>query len=225
MARKGVKTAAGYAATPESSLGSHAVKPFGETAVDGTPAMAPPRSPPPARAPTPAPPAPPPAGKSSPPSAPKARPRAQPPLMTEAEQMAEVTRNPIVEVDVSYERGPNTSGEPLKVATEVWTQNTVYAVDSRMRCVAVRSAADSKLIDDHPFLGTRLVGGQVKGEGTVEMSYPLPRPGSFAVFEGRKGKKRRFSRTSAVERVVLRLRVVTITGPDVTPSWEELVAD
>jgi len=216
MARKGVKTAAGYAATSASTPASAPVQPNSRTAVDGTPAIAPPR------APTPIPPAPPPAGK---PAASKAKHKAKRPVMTEAEQMAELTRNAIVEVDVSYERGQNLSAEPLKVATEVWTQNNVYAVDSRMRCVAVRSAADNTLVGDHPFLGTRLVGGQVKGEGTVEMSYPLPRPGSFAVFEGRKGKKRRFSRTSAVERVVLRLRVVTITGPDVTPSWEELVAD
>lgn len=220
MAKKGIKTAAGYAATAPSLPAPEMPLQGSKTAVQGSPvveqttapAATPARAAPPTRAAAPAAPAPQPA-------------KAPSPKMTEGAQMAELTRNDIVEVDVSYERGPNHNAEPLKVATEVWTQNNVYAVDSRMRCVAVRSVADNKLVEDHPFLGTRLVGGQIKGDDTVEMSYPLPRPGSFAVFEGRKGKKRRFSRTSAVERVVLRLRVVTIMGPDATPSWEDVVSD
>lgn len=180
-----------------------------------------------------APPAPPPTqgtrlpqGTAPPPPPPPAGLRRETPVnpaSTEASQMAVVTRGPLVEVDVSYEQGVSPSAEPLRVAVEVWTQNNVYAMDARMRCVTVRSQEDKALVEDHPFLGTRLVGGQIKGEGSVEMSYPLPRPGSFAVFEGRRGKKRRFSRTSVVERVVLRLRVVTVTGPDATPSWEHLV--
>jgi hypothetical protein len=57
------------------------------------------------------------------------------------------------------------------------------------------------------------------------MSYPLPRPGSFAVFESTKANRRQFSRTSSVERVVLRLRIVTITDGTSVPSWSDLVDD
>lgn len=230
--RQGMKTSVGFGGAPAVP----AVKPAAAT-VPVTPAMPaegdratplPPRgstpSFPPAspRAASVAPPPPPPAGtagssgrKYTPPN----------PVQTEAGRMSEITRGPLVEVDVSYERGVSPTAEPLRIAVEVWTQNNVYALDARMRCVAVRSQESKSLVDDHPFLGTRLVGGQIKGEGSVEMSYPLPRPGSFAVFEGRRGKKRRFSRTSVVEKVVLRLRVVTVTGPDAAPSWEDLVHD
>ena len=45
------------------------------------------------------------------------------------------------------------------------------------------------------------------------------------MFEGRRGNKRRFSRTSVVERVVQRLHIVSVTGPNVVPSWEDLVAE
>ena len=69
------------------------------------------------------------------------------------------------------------------------------------------------------------MGGQIQSDDSVEMSYPLLRTGSFAVFEGRKGKRRQFSRTSAVTRVVLRLRVVTVTEAGFVPSWEDLSED
>jgi hypothetical protein len=59
----------------------------------------------------------------------------------------------------------------------------------------------------------------------MEMSHPLPRTGAFAVFELRKGNRRHFTRTSAVERVVLRMRIVTIADGADVPSWEDLVED
>jgi hypothetical protein len=92
-----------------------------------------------------------------------------------------------------------------------------------MRCVEVRKPGTGEVIPEHPFLGSRLVGGQAQHEESVEMSYPLPRPGAMAVFEGRKGKRRRFSRTSEVTRVVLRLRIVQVTDPTATPTWENIL--
>lgn len=133
------------------------------------------------------------------------------------------SKTPMVEVEVSYERGPAPRALPMRRWLELWTQNSVYVLDSRMRCLEVRSTSTGDATTDHPFVNTRLVGGQWHGEDGVELSYPLPRPGSCAVFEGRRGNKRRFSRTSSVERVVMRLQVVSVTGPNVVPSWEDLV--
>lgn len=216
--RHGTKTAHGYAAAEEASASRPA------TATVGQAPAAPPAAPPvrpstnTRQSATTIPPAPPPAGAGS-------LPRKYTPVnaaQTDVGSMAALTRGPLVEVDVSYEQGVSPTAEPLRIAVEVWTQNNVYALDARMRCVSVRSQQSGLEVADHPFVGTRLVGGQLKGDGSIEMSYPLPRPGSFAVFEGRRGKKRRFSRTSVVEKVVLRLRVVTVSGQDATPTWEHL---
>jgi len=124
------------------------------------------------------------------------------------------TRVPrIIEVEVTQERGRTPRPDPLRRSFEVWTQNTVYVLDSRMRCIEVLSPGSTEAKSEHPFLGSRLVGGQLQHEGSIEMSYPFPRPGSFAVFEMRKGTRRQFSRTSAVERVVVRERIITLIGP------------
>jgi hypothetical protein len=135
------------------------------------------------------------------------------------------TRVPrLLEVEITQERGRTPRPDPLRRSFEVWTQNTVYVLDSRMRCVEVLSPGSTEPKSDHPFLGSRLVGGQVQHEGSIEMSYPFPRPGAFAVFEMRKGTRRQFSRTSAVERVVVRERIVTLIGPT-EPTWPDIVRD
>ena len=132
---------------------------------------------------------------------------------------SKVTR-PMVDVEVVHERSrvPRPPGFPG--CYEVWTQNNVYAVDARMRCVEVRERATGDVRGDHPFLNARLVGGQFQ-QDSMEMSYPLPRPGSFAVFEMKKNNRRQFTRTSAVERVVLRMRIVTIADASIAPPWED----
>jgi hypothetical protein len=135
------------------------------------------------------------------------------------------SKTPLVEVEVSYERGSAPRTDSMKRVYEVWTNNHVYSLDSRMNCIEVRATGGTKLVTDHPFLGARLVGGQVQDEGSVEMSYPLPRPGAFAVFESRRGQRRQFSRTSTVTRVVLRLRIVSVTDRNAVPSWEDVSAE
>ena len=129
---------------------------------------------------------------------------------------------PIVEIDVIHERSRMPRPPAFAGCYEIWTQNNVYAVDARMRCVEVRERSSGNVKGDHPFVGTRLVGGQFQDE-SMEMSYPLPRPGAFAVFEMRKGNRRQFTRTSEVERVVLRMRIVTISDAASTPMWESAV--
>ncbi|MCZ7678508.1 MAG: hypothetical protein M5U28_06935 [Sandaracinaceae bacterium] len=56
----------------------------------------------------------------------------------------------------------------------------------------------------------------------MELSHPFPRPGSEAVFEQSKGRQVRFSQTSTVTRVVLRLRVLTVASDNILPTWEEI---
>lgn len=133
-----------------------------------------------------------------------------------------VRGKPLVEVEVLRERARTPRPQPHEGCYEIWTQNHVYALDARMRCVEVKTPQTNQVRSDHPFLGGRLVGGQLEGDA-MEMSHPLPRPGSFAVFELRKKTRRQFVRTSAVERVVLRLRIVTIADDGDVPSWEDVV--
>jgi hypothetical protein len=131
----------------------------------------------------------------------------------------------MVEVEVSHERGSAPRVDGMRRTYEVWTNNHVYTLDARLICVEVRKTGTTSLVEDHPFLGTRLVGGQVQDDTSVEMSYPLPRPGSVAVFEARRNNRRQFSRTSTVTRVVLRLRIVTVTDPTAVPTWEQVSAE
>jgi len=131
-------------------------------------------------------------------------------------------RKPLVEIEVVRERTRSPRPQPFPGCYEIWTQNHVYALDSRMRCVEVRTPQSSEIRSEHPFLGARCVGGQAQDDA-MEMSHPLPRPGAFAVFELRKRNRRHFVRTSPVERVVLRLRIVTIADGNDVPSWDEMV--
>jgi hypothetical protein len=154
---------------------------------------------------------------------PAAAPETQRPPAPSSNRPRGTRHKPLVEVEVTRERSRAPRPDPGG-CYEIWTQNHVYAVDARMRCVEVREPGGGDRKQDHPFVGARLVGGQAQDDA-MEMSYPLPRPGSFAVFEMRKGNRRQFTRTSAVERVLLRLRIVTIVDGGEAPSWEELVSD
>ena len=131
---------------------------------------------------------------------------------------------PIVDIEIVRERGRLPRQDAPQSCYEIWTQNTVYLIDARMRCVLVRDLASGEAKAEHPFLGARLVGGQTQEPG-LEMSYPLPRPGACAVFDMRKNNRRQFTRTSVVERIVMRLRFVTITDGSDVPSWDELIAE
>ncbi len=105
---------------------------------------------------------------------------------------------------------------------EVWTQNRVYTMDATMRCVQVEDRATQRINEQHPFLGYRLVGGQHRDGDTFELSYPYPRPGTEAVFEHPEAHQVRFSRTSPVHRVVLRLHVVTVAPSRIVPTWSDI---
>jgi hypothetical protein len=180
----------------------------GEPAVIRASALPPPMVTPSAKAPPP-------------PSAPRPSSAAPPSL---ANRPRASRPKPLVEVEVLRERSRVPRPEPFMGCYEIWTQNNVYAVDARMRCIAVRELSSGEAKTEHPFVGARLVGGQAQ-EDAMEMSYPLPRTGAYAVFEMRKGNRRQFTRTSPVERVVLRMRIVTIADGAEAPAWEDLIAE
>lgn len=132
-------------------------------------------------------------------------------------------RAPAVEVELVHEvRVPPTVDRPWRML-EVWTENSIYGVDASMRCIEVLSAATRQPLAGHVLLGARLVGGQfVENDRVTHLSHPFPRPGTEAVFEQTNKEVATFSHTSAVTRVVLRLRHLTIDAGTAAPSWDEI---
>jgi hypothetical protein len=129
---------------------------------------------------------------------------------------------PLVEIEVIHEHGPAPHTDKPWRTLEVWTRNRIYTLDPSLNCVEVRDRASREVVEDHPFIGLRLVGGQHREGESIELSYPFPRPGTEAVFERPGAKHGQFSRTSAVTRVVLRLHIVTVAPNHVVPTWEEI---
>ncbi|MCA9607535.1 MAG: hypothetical protein KC619_18135 [Myxococcales bacterium] len=129
---------------------------------------------------------------------------------------------PAVDIDLIHERRTAPLPDHDWTFVEIWTRNTIYALDSRLVCIAVIDQNTRRIHADHALLGARLVGGQLRDGESMELSHPFPRPGSEAVFEQSKGRQVRFSQTSSVTRVVLRLRVLTVSSDNLLPTWEEI---
>lgn len=129
---------------------------------------------------------------------------------------------PAVDIDLIHERRTAPLPDHEWTFVEIWTRNTIYALDSRLVCIAVIDQNSRRSHPDHALLGARLVGGQQRDGESMELSHPFPRPGSEAVFEQSKGRQVRFSQTSTVTRVVLRLRVLTVASDNLLPTWEEI---
>ena len=132
-----------------------------------------------------------------------------------------VSTSPFIEVELAYVRG--SAGMPTEgwQAVEVWTQNRVYVVDWNMRCIEVIDAKTREPDRAHALLGALLAGGQVQTEDGLEMTYPLPRPGTDAVFEYT-APRAGFITTSRVSRVVVRLRVLTVAREQASSKWDEI---
>lgn len=129
---------------------------------------------------------------------------------------------PAVDIDLIHERRTAPLPDHEWTFVEIWTRNTIYALDSRLVCIAVVDQNSRRSHPDHALLGARLVGGQQRDGESMELSHPFPRPGSEAVFEQSKGRQVRFSQTSTVTRVVMRLRVLTVASDNILPTWEEI---
>ena len=156
-----------------------------------------------------------------------------PPLATETPQPASAsalgTDSPVtrpraaVDIEVARVGGPTSPFDGPWRAFEIWTRNRVYGLDGMYRCIAVFDRATGKLESDHPFVGARLVGGQVRLGETSEVWQPLPIPGAEAVFEQSRGARTLLSHTSIVERVVLRLRGVSTAHDHLLRVWNGVV--
>ncbi|MFK7985773.1 MAG: hypothetical protein AB8I08_07045 [Sandaracinaceae bacterium] len=129
---------------------------------------------------------------------------------------------PAVDIDLIHERRTAPLPDHEWTFVEIWTRNTIYALDSHLKCIAVVDQSTRRAHTDHALIGARLVGGQRRDGEAMELSHPFPRPGSEAVFEQSKGRQVRFSQTSTVTRVVLRLRVLTVATDNILPTWEEI---
>lgn len=137
-------------------------------------------------------------------------------------QRSRRTNVPAVDIDLVYERRSAPLPDQPWVFLEIWTRNTIYALDARLVCIDVVDQLTKRSHGDHPLRGARLVGGQAREGDAMELSHPFPRPGAEAVFEQMQGRHVRFSQTSTVTRVVMRLRVLTVTPEQLLPTWEEV---
>ncbi len=105
-------------------------------------------------------------------------------------------------------------------AAEVWTKRRVYGLDSTFKCVEILDRETGRPEAGHDMLGARLGGGRLREKDTVRFSYPLPLPGMEAMFM--KGNKHGY--TSAVERMIVRIRVLHTSADEAAPSWDEIAS-
>lgn len=103
-------------------------------------------------------------------------------------------------------------------AAEVWTKRRVYTLDSSFECIEVLDRETGRPEPTHQMLGARLGGGRLRQKDTVRFSYPLPLPGMEAMFVKAKGH----GYTSAVERMIVRVRVLHTAVGEQLPSWDDV---
>ena len=102
---------------------------------------------------------------------------------------------------------------------ELWTRSRIYWIDQERLCVAAFERKTGVQDVVHPFLGARLAGGEEQRHEGVSMSTPLPLPGMKAVFQIRGG---RYGRTSALARVIVRVRMNNVEAEGEDPMWNEI---
>lgn len=125
---------------------------------------------------------------------------------------------PPVEVEVR-KLSPN-AARRAPPAYEIWTKNRVYALDPTLVCTDVIDLATGQSDAKHPFLGGQLVGGQRRVNDNNELTFPLPTPGSEAVFQTLDMNRRaRLVVTSKVTRVILHVQVVRVDERQKDDTW------
>lgn len=105
-------------------------------------------------------------------------------------------------------------------AAEIWTKRRVYGLDSTFKCFEILDRESGRPEMNNEMLGARLGGGRLREKELVKFSYPYPLPGMEAMFM--KGKKHGY--TSAVERMIVRIRVLHTAADEVLPTWEEIAS-
>jgi hypothetical protein len=133
-----------------------------------------------------------------------------------------VTETPRAAVEVEVRKISPQAVKHVRIAYEIWTKNRVYNLDANLQCFDVIDLATGTSNEHHPFVGARLVGGQLRErEGEhAELSFPLPAPGSDAVFQKMDDQQRiRLAVTSSVTRVILHIHQVEVRGPERDHAW------
>jgi hypothetical protein len=110
-----------------------------------------------------------------------------------------------------------------KTMLEIWTKNRIYRVDATMTCLEVLDRHTGKPDSDLRLVGAQLSGGQSRrpDDDVVDLYYPFPVPGSSAFFSDRNTMKV-LGRTSAIERVVLRLHKMRVRAGELDAQWDSM---
>jgi hypothetical protein len=105
---------------------------------------------------------------------------------------------------------------------EIWTANSIYRVNAALVCMEVVDRATGASSPDSHLIGRRLGGGQRRHpDGHVDITHPLPLPGTGAVFES-SDRPRTLAVTSAVERIVVQIGYISVPAEEAEPLWDEL---
>ncbi len=128
-----------------------------------------------------------------------------------------------IEVEISEQPGVQSFDSASWTLFEIWTRNRVYHVNSDFECIAVLSRATGREEPDHALKGARLTGGERRNKAAhlVDIYFPLPGPGTEAIFRSDTKKHGQFAKTSTIERVVLRVRRVRIQTVAESHAWDE----
>lgn len=129
----------------------------------------------------------------------------------------------LIEVDVREIPSSVALGSYARRAYEIWTKNRIYALNAQLECIEVIDLATGQSAPNHPFIGARAAGGQLRSERENSISFPLPVPGGEAVFQRRDAQSRiRLSITSRVVRVVMHVHRVSIATTDRDGAWKRI---
>jgi hypothetical protein len=124
----------------------------------------------------------------------------------------------VVRVEAPPSLGPN----DRFCALEIWTKNRTYHVDITMTCIGVVRRETGLQDERSECVGARLGGGQMRRGNVAELCYPLPMPGTEAVFELTDGTRKKFLVTSVVERIVMQIGSTQVDPPKAEPTWQEI---
>ena len=132
---------------------------------------------------------------------------------------------PPIEVEVRRVKNLATHAKRPPPAYEIWTKNRVYNLDTTLTCVEVIELSTGRTDKKHQLMGAQLVGGQKRRDEGNELSYPLPIPGTDAVFQRRDDKGRvRLVMTSKVTRVILHVQRVVVIADKSENTWDQITS-
>lgn len=132
---------------------------------------------------------------------------------------------PPIEVELRFVKNLATHARRPPPSYEIWTKNRVYNLDTALTCTEVIDLSSGASDEKHQLIGAQLVGGQRRSEDGNELSYPLPTPGTDAVFQKSDPKGRvRLIMTSKVTRVILHVQCVKVSSEKAEHTWDQITS-